>query len=71
MKVAIIGCGYSGLSAIRRCIEQNVECIAFELSGEVGGLWVYTDKTGVDDFGIPIQTSLYYNVRSVKEYIVD
>lgn len=66
-KVAIIGCGFSGLSAIRRCVEMNLKnCMAFELSSEVGGLWVYTEKIGIDDFGIPIQTSLYHSLRYVK-----
>lgn len=63
MKVAIVGCGYSGLSAIRRCVENNVNCVAFELSGKVGGLWVYNENVGNDEFDIPIQSSLYFNVR--------
>ncbi|XP_065213291.1 uncharacterized protein LOC135840595 [Planococcus citri] len=64
MEVAIVGCGYSGLSAIRRCVEMNINCVAFELSGEIGGLWVYTENIGTDEFGIPIQTSLYHSLRT-------
>lgn len=62
-QVAIIGCGYSGLAGIRRCREFGVDCVAFELANEVGGLWVYKEEIGEDEYGVPIQTSLYQSVR--------
>ncbi|KAK7584092.1 hypothetical protein V9T40_005055 [Parthenolecanium corni] len=63
-QVAIIGCGYSGLAGIRRCREFGVDCVAFELANEVGGLWVYKEEIGEDEYGVPIQTSLYQSVRT-------
>ena len=63
MKIAVIGCGYSGLSAVRRCREFGIECVAFDLNDQVGGLWSYTSQVGVDEYGIPIQTSLYESLR--------
>ncbi|KAG5669183.1 hypothetical protein PVAND_017077 [Polypedilum vanderplanki] len=46
MKVAIIGCGPSGLCAIKNCISEKFEVVAFEQSSEVGGEWNLNSKIG-------------------------
>lgn len=43
MKIAIIGAGASGLTAIKCCLEENLEPVCFEQEHFVGGLWRYTD----------------------------
>ena len=64
-RVAVIGVGSAGLAAIHRVniADQSIDVVAFERYGEVGGVWVYTDKTGIDDDGLPVHTSMYKNVR--------
>ncbi|XP_006876061.1 PREDICTED: dimethylaniline monooxygenase [N-oxide-forming] 5-like [Chrysochloris asiatica] len=44
-KVAVIGAGVSGLSAIKSCLEEGLEPTCFERSYDIGGLWRYEEKT--------------------------
>ena len=47
MRVAIIGAGCSGLTAIKNLVEQNVgEVVCFEKSDQIGGNWVFTAGEG-------------------------
>ncbi|CAH2311807.1 dimethylaniline monooxygenase [N-oxide-forming] 2 [Pelobates cultripes] len=41
-KVAIIGAGASGLTAIKSCLEEGLEPTCFERSTDIGGLWRFT-----------------------------
>lgn len=61
MHVAIIGAGAAGLASARYCTDPafNYTCEIFEQMDEIGGTWIYTNKTGLDEFGIPIHTSMY------------
>lgn len=34
------------------------------MTDNIGGTWVYTDKTGKDEYGIPIHSSMYQNLRT-------
>lgn len=42
-RVAIIGAGCSGLTAIKCCLDEGVEPVCFEREDDIGGLWNYTD----------------------------
>ncbi|XP_024942945.1 flavin-containing monooxygenase FMO GS-OX4-like [Cephus cinctus] len=76
MRVAIIGAGAAGLAALRHCVnvenndfenpEQSaklITVICYEKSDQIGGTWVYTPETGVDNYGIPIHSSMYNSLR--------
>ncbi|KAG5680256.1 hypothetical protein PVAND_009775 [Polypedilum vanderplanki] len=39
MKVAVVGCGPNGLCAIKNCISEGFEVVAFEQTSEIGGEW--------------------------------
>lgn len=78
MKIAIIGAGVAGLASARRCLENGFECVVFERTKGVGGTWVYDERIGHDEFGLPIHTSMYkclklvifvYNIFFIK-YII-
>ncbi len=43
-KVAIIGCGSSGLSAIKCCLDAGLQPTCFEQQSSLGGIWNYTDE---------------------------
>ncbi|XP_025208895.1 senecionine N-oxygenase-like isoform X1 [Melanaphis sacchari] len=64
MRVAIIGAGVAGLASARRCLENDFEPIVYERSKIVGGTWVYEERTGLDEFGLPIHTSMYKNLMT-------
>ena len=42
-KVAIIGAGVSGLTAIKCCMDENLDPVCFERTGDIGGLWNFTE----------------------------
>ncbi|XP_022089192.1 dimethylaniline monooxygenase [N-oxide-forming] 5-like [Acanthaster planci] len=44
-KVAIIGCGVTGLAAVKCCLDEGLQPTCFERSDGVGGLWYYCDDT--------------------------
>ncbi|XP_030764742.1 senecionine N-oxygenase-like [Sitophilus oryzae] len=64
MKVAIIGGGPAGLAAVKHCLEQNIECTAFEQTENIGGTWIYTDKIKEDENGVPVHTAMYQGLRT-------
>ena len=64
-RIAIIGAGPSGLAQLRafQSAKQNgeeiPEIVCFEKQSEWGGLWNYTWRTGVDQYGEPVHGSMY------------
>lgn len=65
MRVAIIGAGPSGLAqlrafeAARRNGVEIPEIVCYEKQDNWGGLWNYTWRTGLDEFGEPVHGSMY------------
>lgn len=43
-RVAVIGAGASGLTAIKCCLDEGLEPVCFERSSYIGGLWHYTEE---------------------------
>ncbi|XP_028400860.1 dimethylaniline monooxygenase [N-oxide-forming] 2-like [Dendronephthya gigantea] len=43
-KVAIIGCGVGGLTAIKCCLDAGLQPTCFEQQSSFGGIWNYTDE---------------------------
>ncbi len=64
-RVAIIGAGPSGLAQLRAfqsAKEKGAEIpeiVCFEKQANWGGLWNYTWRTGVDQYGEPVHGSMY------------
>lgn len=64
-RVAIIGAGPSGLGQLRafeqarKAGAEVPEIVCFEKQGDWGGLWNYTWRTGLDEFGDPVHGSMY------------
>ena len=64
-RVAIIGAGPSGLAALRafESARKNgadiPEVVCYEKQSDYGGLWNYTWRTGLDEFGEPVHGSMY------------
>ncbi|XP_038662457.1 flavin-containing monooxygenase FMO GS-OX-like 3 [Scyliorhinus canicula] len=67
LKVAVIGAGAGGLCAARQLLARPqafAPPVVYELSDCVGGTWVYTDRVGKDDNGLPIHSSMYRDLRT-------
>ena len=69
-RVAVLGAGPSGLSALvafQTALEELddnetydfPEVVCFEKQADWGGIWQYTDMTGLDAYGEPVHTSMY------------
>ncbi|XP_077309143.1 dimethylaniline monooxygenase [N-oxide-forming] 2-like isoform X2 [Lithobates pipiens] len=58
-RVAVIGAGCSGLTAIKSCLEEGHEPICFEKSHDIGGLWRYTET--VEDKRASLYSSVVTN----------
>ncbi|XP_038067757.1 flavin-containing monooxygenase 5-like [Patiria miniata] len=43
--VAIIGCGVSGLAAVKCCLDEGLQPTCFERADDIGGLWYYRDNS--------------------------
>lgn len=43
-RIAVIGAGASGLTAIKCCLDEELEPICYERSNYIGGLWHYTEE---------------------------
>lgn len=65
LKVAVIGAGPSGTGVLRAFSsarakgEKIPEITCFEKQADVGGLWNYSWRTGVDEHGEPVHASMY------------
>lgn len=64
-RVAVIGAGPSGLAQLRAFQsaknngEDIPEIVCFEKQDDWGGLWNYTWRTGLDEYGEPVHGSMY------------
>ena len=45
-KIAIIGAGPSGITALKNLTTNGFNTTCFEMNDQIGGNWVYKDKTG-------------------------
>ncbi|XP_076332501.1 uncharacterized protein LOC143237300 [Tachypleus tridentatus] len=66
LRVGVIGAGAAGLVAARHLAAQSdlFNFVVYEQTGEVGGTWYYRDEVGTDEFGLPIHSSVYKNMRT-------
>jgi dimethylaniline monooxygenase (N-oxide forming) len=49
LRVLIIGAGASGLPSIKCCIDDGLEPVCLERSGDIGGLWNYDNSLATGD----------------------
>ncbi|MBO1519574.1 NAD(P)/FAD-dependent oxidoreductase [Oceanisphaera sp. DM8] len=65
-KIAILGAGPSGLAQLRAFeaarragVENLPEIVCYEKQNDIGGMWNYTWRTGLDKNGEPVHGSMY------------
>lgn len=63
--VCIVGGGPAGLAALKNFTETDstFDCTLYEKIGSLGGTWVYSDDVDVDQYGLPVHSSMYKNLR--------
>lgn len=64
-RIAIVGGGVAGLVTARHVVDKldTYSLVLFEQTNQIGGTWVYTDKTDLDKHGLLIHSSMYKNLR--------
>ena len=65
LRVAVVGAGAAGLCCARYlgCHADRFSFSVFEKANVVGGTWAYTDRTDLDEYGLPIHSSMNTNLR--------
>ena len=65
-RIAILGAGPSGLAQLRafeaarlQGVENLPEIVCYEKQNDIGGMWNYTWRTGLDKHGEPVHGSMY------------
>src|SRR5690606_9873485 len=64
-RIAILGAGPSGLAQLRafesarRAGARVPEIVCYEKQSDLGGMWNYTWRTGLDAYGEPVHASMY------------
>lgn len=63
--MCVIGAGPAGLCMTRHLSDSLdlFDITVFEKELDVGGTWVYSKKTGYDENGYPIHSSMFKNLR--------
>lgn len=54
-RIAIIGSGASGLTAIKSCLDEGLTPVCFERTDDIGGLWNYKE-VGRQQVGLELDT---------------
>lgn len=67
--VAIIGAGTAGLASAKYSLAQGYDVTIYEQNEQLGGIWWYTDHTGINQYGIEIHSPMYQNLRCVTKNI--
>lgn len=70
-EIAIIGGGPSGLCAAKHALEYEYGVTLYEQTTRIGGTWVYTDRTGTEENGLPIHSCMYKNLMYVFHILFD
>ncbi|KAK7098948.1 flavin-containing monooxygenase 2-like [Littorina saxatilis] len=60
-RVAVVGCGVAGLTAIKACLEEGLEPHCFEMNSDIGGVW-YTSDSPKPGGGPQMYDSLITNI---------
>lgn len=65
MRIAILGAGPSGLAQLRAFETArtqdgaDLDIVCYEKQSDLGGMWNYTWRTGLDAYGEPVHASMY------------
>lgn len=63
LNIAVIGAGPAGLVSAKHSIANGHNVTVFEQNKELGGVWVYTDETGKNEYGLNVHTAMYKGLR--------
>ena len=64
-KVCIIGAGISGLGSARIITKykDKLDLIVFEKNSDIGGQWLYTNYTDLDEHNLPVHSGVWKSMK--------
>ena len=70
--MCVIGAGAAGLAVVRHLTSELdvFDVRVVEQASRVGGIWVYSENTGIDERGIPVHSSIYRNLRYSLSFLL-
>ena len=67
LRVAVIGAGPAGLAMCKTLMDEpHINCVVFEMTDQIGGVWVYREKKALDK----LQNAMYKNLRQVSIHVI-
>ncbi|XP_019618400.1 PREDICTED: dimethylaniline monooxygenase [N-oxide-forming] 5-like [Branchiostoma belcheri] len=63
-KVAVIGAGASGLTAIKCCLDEGLQPVCFEKGTDIGGLWNFKEEA-LPGFGSVFRSTVTINSKEM------
>ena len=66
-RIAVIGAGAAGITAIKELSERGIDVVGFEKGSDIGGLWVYENSNGLS----PAYQSLHLNTSKGRTEFAD
>ncbi|XP_067661853.1 flavin-containing monooxygenase 5-like [Haliotis asinina] len=66
-KVLVIGCGASGLAAIKACLDEGLEPVCLERTDDEGGLWNYHEHIR-EDQGTVMKSTIINTSKEMMAY---
>lgn len=70
LNVAVIGAGTAGLASAKYSLAHGYNVTIFEQTEKIGGAWVYTNKTGKDQYGVNIHSAMYQGLRYFDQNMI-
>ncbi|RWS20751.1 dimethylaniline monooxygenase [N-oxide-forming] 5-like protein [Leptotrombidium deliense] len=67
MLICVIGAGAAGLTAIKQCLDQQLDVVCFEKTNEIGGLWRFREEN-IDGVGSVAKNTIMKSSKDVLAY---
>lgn len=64
MRLAVIGAGCAGLSAAKHGLAAGLDVVVFEQAAQLGGTWVFSPETGINQYGLEEHSSMYKGLHT-------
>lgn len=63
LKIAVIGAGPGGLFSAKHSLAHGHHVTVYEQNDNIGGVWVFTNETGKNKYGLDIHSAMYKGLR--------
>ncbi|KAL1468916.1 hypothetical protein MTO96_041168, partial [Rhipicephalus appendiculatus] len=68
MRVAVVGAGCCGITAVKACLEEGLDVVCFEKASNCGGLWWYREETPGSGTGTVMRFTVANSSKEMSSY---